>query len=150
MGCVFSPSELCLHTALGIEDGRIHTDQITYSDFPASVPKSINESRLIGPMGNEDLAWWPDPDSPERWIQVDLQANRFITGVTTQGRRRTDGQLQYVTKYTVQFSYEIAEDSFEYVKMSDSDTSEKLVRDYLDLNNVHLQDGYLYETHHHQ
>ena len=99
-----------------MEDGHIEDNQITASDFQ----ENVGRSRLVGPEGDTDLVWWPDPANPDKWIQVDLTVQRLLTGVITQGRRRsTDGEIQFVTKFTVQFSNDGM--SFENVKITDSE-----------------------------
>ena len=85
-----------------MEDGSILNDQISVSHSP----DRKGDSRLAGPNGDTNLAWWPDATNQYIWIQVDFAVQRLITGVIIQGRKRTipnDGLLRYVTVFTVQF-----------------------------------------------
>ena len=115
-----------------MEDGRILNNQITVSSNPAN----IGGSRLTGPGGSTNSYWGPVVDDPDKWIQVDLVVQRLVTGVITQGRRRTspnDGLLQFVTKFKVQFSNDGA--SCENVKVTDHPT--EMVRTFM--RNTHLK-----------
>lgn len=80
---------------MGMTNGNIRDDMISASSF-RDVTHAPQKARL-----NSLSSWMPSRDDLDQFIQVDLLAPRFVTGVTTQGRFDAPS---YVTSYKVTFS----------------------------------------------
>ncbi|XP_033123006.1 uncharacterized protein LOC117121804, partial [Anneissia japonica] len=89
--------------ALGIEDGTIHSDQLTASsEFRSSKSLGADRGRLNTVSDEGGFGCWAAAtNDPDQWIQADLGAIKGVIGVITQGR--SDG-TQWVTSYKVQYS----------------------------------------------
>ncbi len=103
-----SPLAYC-NSTLGLEDGRLHDNQITASSSYSETHKPSN-ARLNNP--GEWAAsfipgcWSTATNDLNQWIQVSLEESRWISGVITQGRSALSGDfhIQFVTKYKVEYS----------------------------------------------
>ncbi|CAK8680237.1 unnamed protein product [Clavelina lepadiformis] len=94
--------------SVGLKDGRIPNEDITASTYWSS-----NYAPHLGRLDNRmkrnlhQGAWAAGTSYPRvfpqagDWIQVDLKAPTYVTGVVTQGRPQ--GSEQWVTSYTVSF-----------------------------------------------
>ncbi|PVD30852.1 hypothetical protein C0Q70_10127 [Pomacea canaliculata] len=80
---------------MGMTNGNIRDDMISASSF-RDVTHAPQKARL-----NSLSSWMPSRDDLDQFIQVDLLAPHFVTGVTTQGRFDAPS---YVTSYKVTFS----------------------------------------------
>lgn len=80
---------------MGVASGQIRDDMITAS---SRRDKTHDESKArLGGSG----AWLPARDDKYQYIQVDFLEERYISGVTTQGRPDAPS---YVTSFRVLYS----------------------------------------------
>lgn len=90
-----------------MEDKRIHDDQITSSSHwnHPTLSHGADNARLNREHDSQSTsAWSTATNNLNQWIQVDLLERKQITGVITQGRSKSEKQLQWVTKYKIQYS----------------------------------------------
>ncbi|XP_072017679.1 uncharacterized protein [Amphiura filiformis] len=123
IGC----EDTCLHQ-LGMEDKRIDNGQITASsvwnsalgqDFsPQNARLNHQETSVIGG------AWAAGNINVDQWIQVNLRAIMWVSGVMIQGRNSLT-HIMWVTKFKV--AYNIYGSEWKHVKMADN--QEELVFD---------------------
>ena len=76
-----------------MEDGRISDSRITASTTQ-SEEYSTRNARLNGPS-----SWTARHNDPNQWIKVDLDSDKTITAIATQGRRD-----DWVKTFTVSYS----------------------------------------------
>ncbi|XP_033100929.1 lactadherin-like, partial [Anneissia japonica] len=87
--------------ALGIEDGTIHSDQLTASsEYLNSLGAHRGRLNTVSDAGGFG-AWAAANNDPDPWIQADLGSVKRVVGVITQGR--SDGN-QWVKTYKVNYS----------------------------------------------
>ena len=86
--------------ALGMENRKIHDDQITASSYFEEYPPSNARLNLIGIDGSNG-GWSADVSDLNQWLQVDFQRSTIITAISTQGLQNGE---EFVKKYTVSFS----------------------------------------------
>ncbi|XP_043922260.1 SCO-spondin-like [Protopterus annectens] len=89
------------NSPLGLEDGRIHFQQLTASSYKDSNPPDAGRLNIVPNMFNMDPGWSPLPQDSAPYFQVDFLEPTFISGVITQGGMRSGG---YVTKYMLTYS----------------------------------------------
>ncbi|XP_076461744.1 uncharacterized protein LOC143294198 [Babylonia areolata] len=80
---------------MGMVNGYIRDDMISASSS-RDLSHSPQRARLNGPT-----SWLPARDDSRQFLQVDLLAPRYVTGLTTQGR---DDAPLYVTSYRFMYS----------------------------------------------
>lgn len=80
---------------MGMTSGAIRDLMISSSSF-RDVAHTPHKARL-----HSSTCWLAAKDDVRQYIQVDLLAQRYVTGVTTQGR---SDALMYVSSYKVFFS----------------------------------------------
>ncbi|XP_072017520.1 hyalin-like [Amphiura filiformis] len=104
--CSFYVIDNCLHQ-LGMEDGRIENGQITASSsWRNSASHGPRNARLNHQRGTTTGgpyfagAWIAAINDVNQWIQVNLRAVMWVSGVMIQGR---DGYDRWVTKFKVQY-----------------------------------------------
>ena len=89
-------------SGLGMEDGRIPDNRITASSEwdPYHVPSNarFNRPQILPTTGG----WSAKTKDRNQWIQAYLGGLKTVSGVVTQGRNL--GHMQWVTKFTVQYS----------------------------------------------
>ena len=103
---------------LGMEDGRIEDSQITASSqHSISVaPKYARLNHITSEGG-----WAVSHSDSDRWIQVNFNVPRMISGIILQGKLAHD---QWVTKYTVAYSNDGASSTY----VADVDSGVDMVR----------------------
>ncbi|XP_072017378.1 uncharacterized protein [Amphiura filiformis] len=110
----------CLHQ-LGMEDKRIENGQITASSVWISTPywnTSPQNARLNHQETFEVIAGsWVAANNVNQWIQVNLRAIMWVSGVMLQGRNSAR-YFQWVTKFKV--AYNIYGSEWKHIKTADN------------------------------
>ena len=88
--------------ALGFEEGIIKDSQITASsEHSQTVAAKNGRLNFQGQVGRK-AAWAARSNDDQQWLQVDLQHQVHLTGISSQGR--SDCCDQWVESYTVSYS----------------------------------------------
>ncbi|XP_033109609.1 EGF-like repeat and discoidin I-like domain-containing protein 3 [Anneissia japonica] len=87
--------------ALGVEDGTIHSDQLTASSERTSYYKAYRGRLNTVPDAGGAGAWAAKYINQNQWIEADLGAIKGVIGVITQGRSNVN---QWVKTYKVYYS----------------------------------------------
>ncbi|CAH1267118.1 MFGE8 [Branchiostoma lanceolatum] len=115
--CVAVTKEACV-SPLGMESGAISRDQITASSRNCTDNCGLTS---FGRLHGND-AWYPDKfETPERdqWIQIDLHEVKNVTGIQTQGHRRSNTSY-FVRSFKLQSSNKATADWTTYANSSHS------------------------------
>ncbi|XP_063157945.1 SCO-spondin-like [Candoia aspera] len=81
---------------LGLEDGRVHYQQLTASSHQEGNPPGAGRLNVAPTIQNVEPGWSPRLSDRNPYFQVDLLQPFFITSVATQGGGRSRG---YVSRY---------------------------------------------------
>ncbi|CAI5789335.1 SCO-spondin [Podarcis lilfordi] len=87
--------------ALGLEDGRIHQQQLSASSYQDGNPPDAGRLNIMPNMQNMAPGWSPGPSDPDPYFQVDFLQPTFLTAVVTQGGGPSRG---YVSRYRLVYS----------------------------------------------
>ena len=79
---------------LGIESGKVTSDQFTASSFNGSL---IAANAILNQKG----AWVPATNDQHQWLQIDIHRQVLVSGVVIQGR--PDREI-WVTTYHVEYA----------------------------------------------
>ena len=89
--------------ALGFEEGIIKDSQITASSEHSQTYAAKNARlNFQGEVGRK-AAWSAGRNNDQQWLQVDVQHQVFLTGISSQGRTNCTCN-QWVESYTVSYS----------------------------------------------
>ncbi|XP_069502497.1 SCO-spondin-like [Ambystoma mexicanum] len=88
-------------SALGLEDGRIHYQQLTASSHKENNPPDAGRLNIVPNILNIEPGWSPLDSDRQPYFQVDFLQPTFISAIVTQGGRQSGG---YVTKYRLTYS----------------------------------------------
>ena len=89
--------------ALGFEEGIIKDSQITASsEYSQEIAAENGRLNFQGQAGRE-AAWAAKRNDDQQWLQVDLQHQVHLTGISSQGRHGCTYN-QWVESYTVSHS----------------------------------------------
>ena len=89
-----------------MESGAISDVQISASsnkDDSFAASRARLHVKKSGKVGIRQGGWSPFKDDLNQWLQVDLGRLTTVTRLATQGR---DGSDEWVTKYTLQYSFD--------------------------------------------
>ncbi|XP_069066851.1 SCO-spondin-like [Pleurodeles waltl] len=95
-----SPPGPC-DVALGLEDGRIHYQQLSASSHKENNPPDAGRLNIVPNILNIEPGWSPLESDHKPYFQVDFMQPTFISAIVTQGGRQSGG---YVTKYRLMYS----------------------------------------------
>ena len=87
---------------LGLEKGRIRDRQISASSEYNSRHRAQNGRLNFKAHNGRTGAWSAKVNDVNQWLQVDLEQQTVITGISTQGRE--DYGNQFVKTYIVSYS----------------------------------------------
>ena len=89
--------------ALGFEEGIIKDSQITASsEYTQEYVAKNGRLNFQGQVGRE-AAWAAKSNDDQQWLQVDLQHEVHLTGISSQGRGNCTYD-EWVKSYTVSYS----------------------------------------------
>ena len=89
--------------ALRFEEGIIKDSQITASsEYSQEIAAENGRLNLQGQVGRK-TAWIAKSNDDQQWLQVDLQYQVVLTGISSQGRTNCECN-QWVKSYTVSYS----------------------------------------------
>ena len=89
--------------ALGFEEGIIKDSQITASsEYSQEHAAKYGRLNFQGQVGRE-ASWSTKSNDDQQWLQVDLQHEVYLTGISSQGRGDCKCN-QWVKSYTVSYS----------------------------------------------
>ena len=89
--------------ALGLEEGIIKDSQITASSEHSQGLTAKNGRLNFQGQAGRSTAWAAKSNDDQQWLQVDLQYQVFLTGISSQGRINCACN-QWVKSYTVSYS----------------------------------------------
>ncbi|XP_066483571.1 SCO-spondin-like [Tiliqua scincoides] len=89
------------HEPLGLEDGRIHHQQLSASSFREGNPPDAGRLNSVPNMRNMEPGWSPLKSDPNPYLQVDFLQPTFVTAVVTQGGSQARGS---VARYRLSYS----------------------------------------------
>ncbi|XP_053571495.1 SCO-spondin-like [Bombina bombina] len=95
-----SPTGPC-DVALGLEDGRIHYQQLTASSYKDNNPPDAGRLNIVPNILNMEPGWSPLATDRQPYFQVDFLQAMFISAIITQGGRQSGA---YITKYRLMYS----------------------------------------------
>ncbi|KAM8967216.1 LOW QUALITY PROTEIN: SCO-spondin-like [Pelodytes ibericus] len=86
---------------LGLEDGRIHYQQLTASSYKDNNPPDAGRLNIVPNILNIVPGWSPLDTDVRPFLQVDFSQPTFVSGIITQGGRQSGG---FITKYRLMYS----------------------------------------------
>ena len=89
--------------ALGFEEGIIKDSQITASSEHSQTYAAKNARLNFQGQVGRKAAWSAGRNNDQQWLQVDLQYQVVLTGISSQGRTNCTCN-QWVESYTVSYS----------------------------------------------
>ena len=89
--------------ALGFEEGIIKDSQITASSEHSRAYAAKNARLNFQGEVGRSAAWSAGRNNDQQWLQVDLQYQVVLTGISSQGRINCECN-QWVKSYTVSYS----------------------------------------------
>uniref|UniRef100_A0A8C5PHX3 F5/8 type C domain-containing protein n=1 Tax=Leptobrachium leishanense TaxID=445787 RepID=A0A8C5PHX3_9ANUR len=96
----FAPAGPC-DGSLGLEDGRIHYQQLTASSSKENNPPDAGRLNIVPNILNIGPGWSPLSTDKQPYFQVDFLQPMFISGIIVQGGRQSGG---FVTKFRLLYS----------------------------------------------
>ncbi|KAH0627733.1 hypothetical protein JD844_003874 [Phrynosoma platyrhinos] len=91
---------LC-YEPLGLEDGRVHYQQLSASSFQDGNPPDAGRLNIVPKIQHMEPGWSPRKSDPHPYFQVDFLQPTFVTAVVTQGSPQG-----YISHYRLAYSYD--------------------------------------------
>ena len=87
-----------------MESGAIFDDQLSASSHWDSNHAARRARLHLKEQGRKQSGWSSRVNDLNQWLQVDLRSLIRVTGLATQGRDSSKSQLQWVTRFQLQYS----------------------------------------------